>query len=224
MSLADAAWPELPHRPMVLLPIGSLEQHGPHLPLDTDTVIATAVANRAAAMLPGSVQVAPSLAYGSSGEHQDFPGTVSVGTPVLVQVVIELVRSLSTWAGHVVLVNGHGGNVSALNEAVGTLKSEQHHVAWVPCATEAVDLHAGYTETSLMLFLRPSSVRLENARRGNCSPLAQLLPRMTAHGIRSVSPNGVLGNPAGANARQGESALHGMAKDVVERILAAPNG
>jgi creatinine amidohydrolase len=223
-ALALATWPELPERPMVLVPVGSLEQHGPHLPLDTDTAIATAVADEVARALPGPVQVAPALAYGSSGEHQAFPGTVSVGTPVLVEVVVELVRSLRTWAGRVVLVNAHGGNVAALTSAVTRLREEGHDVAWVPCATEDVDLHAGYTETSLMLHLRPASVRLDRAERGNCGTLAELMPAMVAGGVRAVSANGVLGDPSGATAAEGARVLTEMVRDVATRIGAAVHG
>jgi len=131
---------------MVLVPVGSFEQHGPHLPLDTDTTIASAVAARVGARL--SAPVAPPLAYGSGGEHQSFAGTMSIGTDVLRLVVIELVRSLRTWAERVVVINGHGGNMSALSAAVRQLRDEGHDVAWAACATETVDLHAGRTETS----------------------------------------------------------------------------
>ena len=116
-SLADATWPEAQGAGLLLVPVGSVEQHGPHLPLDTDTVIATAVSERVAERLAEQdvpAWVAPPLSYGSSGEHQHFAGTISIGNPVLHQVVVELVRSARTWAGKVVLVNAHGGNVPAL--------------------------------------------------------------------------------------------------------------
>lgn len=222
--LADQVWTRLPERPVVLVPVGSIEQHGPHLPLDTDSAIACAVTDAVAASLPGPVQVAPPLVYGSSGEHQGFPGTVSVGTPVLTQVVVELVRSLSTWSGPVVLVNAHGGNVAALSAAVEQLRHEGRQVVWVPCATEAVDLHAGYTETSLMLHLRPDSVRLESAERGNCGTLGDLMPAMVAGGIRAVSENGVLGDPAGATAAEGERVLGEIVQDVLRRLAGVLGG
>jgi creatinine amidohydrolase len=89
-------WPEVPSGALFLVPTGSYEQHGPHLPLDTDTTIATAVARRAADVLAGGdgpVLVGPAIAYGASGEHQDFPGTVSIGTDALRQELVELGRS-----------------------------------------------------------------------------------------------------------------------------------
>jgi creatinine amidohydrolase len=101
--------------------------------LDTDAAIATAVADAVAQRLKGQVVVAPTVSYGSSGEHQSFPGTVSIGSEVLRLLIVELVRSLSTWAGRIVLVNAHGGNISALSTAVIQLNAEGHNVAWVPC-------------------------------------------------------------------------------------------
>lgn len=215
-ELASATWPDLPQRPLVLVPSGSVEQHGPHLPFDTDAVIAAAVAAEAASRL--EAVVAPPLVYGNSGEHQSFPGTMSIGAEALRLVVVELVRSLSTWAGRIVFVNAHGGNAPTLADAVKQLCGEGHDVTWVPCATEEVDLHAGHTETSLMLHLRPGGVRLDRAAAGNTAPLAEILPAMMAGGVGAVSPNGVLGDPAGASADHGRAVLDAMVDDVCRRI------
>ena len=209
MRLADATSPETAGAGLVLVPVGSVEQHGPHLPLDTDTAIAIAVAEGVAAERPGT-WVAPALSYGSSGEHQSFAGTASAGTDALTHVVVELARSLRTWADRVVFVNAHGGNLSALNAS--------DEVEWAPCATEEVDLHAGYTETSLMLHLRPGSVRLERAEAGNTQPLRAILPAMMSGGVVAVSANGVLGDPAGASAAEGERVLKAMVADVLRRL------
>jgi creatinine amidohydrolase len=217
-SLADLTWPEVDGRPLVLVPVGSIEQHGPHLPLDTDTTIAVAVAEAIAGELDGDVLVAPPLSYGSSGEHQSFAGTSSIGTDALQAVVIELVRSMNTWAGRIVLVNAHGGNVAALSKSVLQMIAEQHTTGWVPCATESVDLHAGITETSLMLHLRPESVRLDRAEPGETRPLAEIMPLLMAGGIGAVSPNGVLGDPSGASPETGARVLGDMTADAVHRI------
>lgn len=212
-DLADATSPEAAGAGLVLVPLGSIEQHGPHLPLDTDTAIAVAVAEGVAREAPsswGGTWVAPPISYGSSGEHQSFPGTSSVGTAALTHQLVELVRSLRTWAGRVVIVNAHGGNVAALNAS--------DEIEWVPCATEEVDLHAGLTETSLMLHLRPASVRLDRAEAGNRQPLQEILPAMMTGGVAAVSPNGVLGDPAGATAAEGERVLKAMVADIVGRL------
>lgn len=171
-ALAGLAWSALPASPTVLVPLGSTEQHGPHLPLHTDTTIATAVARAVAARL--RFLVAPAVAYGASGEHQDFPGTMSIGTEALQVLLVELVRSLSRWAGQVVIVNGHGGNLRALAAAVARLRYEGHAVVWAPCTTPGTDAHAGHAETSLMLHLAPHLVDLARAAPGNLTPLADL--------------------------------------------------
>jgi mycofactocin precursor peptide peptidase len=208
-NLAGATTREAVGAGLVLVPLGSVEQHGPHLPLDTDTTIAIAVAAGVAAELPGA-WVAPALSYGSSGEHQSFAGTASIGTEALTHVLVELTRSLRTWADRVVFVNAHGGNLGALNAS--------DEIAWVPCATEDVDLHAGFTETSLMLHVRPESVRRELVEVGNTRPLSEILPAMMAGGVGAVSANGVLGDPTGASAAEGERVLKAMVADVLARL------
>ncbi len=205
--LAEATSAEATGARLVLVPLGSIEQHGPHLPLDTDTVIATAVAEGVARQLPGA-WVAPAISYGSSGEHQSFAGTSSAGTEALAHLLVELTRSMRTWADRVVFVNAHGGNVAALGAS--------DEVEWVPCRTESVDLHAGVTETSLMLHLRPDAVRLDLAEAGNTQPLSEILPAMVAGGVAAVSANGVLGDPAGATADEGARVLRAMVAEVVE--------
>src|SRR5689334_11179637 len=115
-------WPDLAgraQRSILVVPLGSTEQHGPHLPLGTDSAIAAALAGRLAAAR-ADVVVAPALPYGSAGEHAAFPGTLSIGAAALELVVVELVRSADAFAG-VVLVSGHGGNAAPLAAAVATL-------------------------------------------------------------------------------------------------------
>jgi creatinine amidohydrolase len=210
MTLGEATSAEAAGAWLVLVPVGAVEQHGPHLPLDTDVVIATAVAHGVAAEL-GGTWVAPPIAYGSSGEHQSFPGTSSIGTEALTHLLVELTRSMRTWAHRVVFVNGHGGNVDALDAS--------DEIEWVACATERHDLHAGYTETSLMLRLRPESVRLELAEAGNPQRLRDILPAMREGGVAAVSPNGVLGDPTGASAAEGDRVLNAMVGQIVRALL-----
>jgi mycofactocin system creatininase family protein len=116
--------------PILLVPLGSIEQHGPHLPLDTDIRIAGAVAHEAASDLGAACVVAPPISYGASGEHQGFAGTVSIGTPALAALVVEYGRSACAWAARLAFVNGHGGNVDALRSAVAVLRSEGRDAAW----------------------------------------------------------------------------------------------
>ncbi|OQZ96791.1 mycofactocin biosynthesis peptidyl-dipeptidase MftE [Mycolicibacter algericus DSM 45454] len=236
-DLGSSTWDELQNRLQrqlpgqsltLLVPVGSTEQHGRHLPLDTDTRIAQALARAVAGRLRRTASgrdehawsVAPAVAYGASGEHQSFAGTISIGTEVLSRVLLEYGRSACCWAQRVVFVNGHGGNVPALAEAVGRLRFEARDVAWLPCATAAADAHAGHTETSLLLYLSPDDVRFEQAQPGNSAPLAQLLPAMRRGGVAAVSAVGVLGDPTTATAAEGQRLFAEMLDSGVAAIHA----
>lgn len=205
-------------RPVVLVPVGSCEQHGPHLPLDTDTRIAAAVAAGAAARLAVTC-VGPSVTVGASGEHAGFAGTLSIGVEALTTVLIELGRS-ADWSAGLVLVNGHGGNVAAVRRAIEVLTGEgRRALAW-SAAVPGGDAHAGRTETSLLLALAPDLVDLGAAEPGRTEPLATLLPALRTEGVRSVSPNGVLGDPAGASAAEGRALLDALVDDLVAAVAA----
>jgi mycofactocin system creatininase family protein len=110
-----------------------------------------------------------------------------------------------------VLVNGHGGNLDALRTAGRQLRDEGRDVAWFPCGVPGADAHAGRTETSLMLHVEPAWVRTDRAVAGDTTPIAELLPRLRAEGVRGVSPTGVLGDPAAASAEEGAEVLATMA-------------
>lgn len=210
--------------PSILIPLGSTEQHGPHLPLDTDTRVAAAVAAAAAAGLrdraPGQEWlVAPALAYGASGEHQSFSGTISIGTEALTMLLVEYGRSAACWADRQVFVNGHGGNVAALTSAVAQLRAEGRDVGWCPCVTAGGDAHAGHTETSLLLHISPIDVRTDRWLVGNRAPLAELLGSMRRGGVAAVSPVGILGDPTTATAAEGKRILAEMVDRCVRRIV-----
>ncbi|MET0460266.1 MAG: mycofactocin biosynthesis peptidyl-dipeptidase MftE [Ilumatobacteraceae bacterium] len=214
MRLNDVTWPDVV-RPVLCVPLGSCEQHGPHLPFGTDTIIAEALADELAARRPGIV-VAPAIAVTASGEHAGFPGTLSIGSAVMATVVVELVRS-ADWADGVVLVNGHGGNREAVDCAVTTLGGEGRRVlSWWP-VVDGGDAHAGHTETSLLLALRPDVVRRDRAVAGETASLGELAGRLQTHGVQAVSPNGVLGDPTGADAALGRA----MFEQLAARLLAA---
>src|SRR4051794_4828940 len=126
---------------MLVVPLGATEQHGPHLPLGTDTMVAVALARALAR--ERDVLVAPALPYGSSGEHSGFPGTLSIGQAALELVVVELARSAGS---PVLFVCAHGGNAEPLARAVRQVDGTR---AWFP--RWAGDAHAGRVETSLVL-------------------------------------------------------------------------
>jgi mycofactocin system creatininase family protein len=221
LGSATSSQLELSPSTSIIVPLGSTEQHGPHLPLDTDTRIATAVARGVAARLDFSHQpwlVAPAICYGASGEHQDFAGTISIGAGALTTLLVEYGRSSTCWTHRLVFVNGHGGNVGALRRAVGLLRAEGRDAGWCPCLASGADAHAGHTETSVLLHISPAEVRTDQLLAGNEAPLRELLPSMRKGGVAAVSPIGVLGNPTTATAVEGRRIFTEMVDDCERRI------
>ncbi|MFC4947453.1 mycofactocin biosynthesis peptidyl-dipeptidase MftE [Pseudonocardia sp. GCM10023141] len=217
--LGERTWTDLaePEGRTLIIPVGSMEQHGPHLPLDTDARIAAAVARRVAVDDP-SILLAPPVAYGASGEHEGFPGTLSIGHDALRAVLVELGRSAGGWATRLLFVNGHGGNLPTVPEAAAQLRVEGRDVAWFGCTVPGGDAHAGHTETSIMLALDAPLVREDAAEAGNTASLRELLPTLVRGGVAAASPNGVLGDPYGASAAQGEMFLAGMVGQLREKL------
>ncbi len=220
-QLGDTTWTDHWRRDrpaLLVVPIGSCEQHGPHLPLDTDTRIAVALAQGLAEKYePGDLLVTPPIAITASGEHAGFPGTLSIGTEVFERVVVELVRS-ADWSDGVVLVNGHGGNRTAVQRAVQVLQGEGRRVlSWWP-RVPGGDAHAGHTETSLMLAIAPELVHMGRAELGVTAPLADIVDELRAGGVAAVSRNGVLGDPLRASATHGRTLLTRLSIDLVAAV------
>ena len=217
--LADHAWPDVDRRApgaVLAVPVGATEQHGPHLPLSTDTDIAVALAE-GLARRRSSVLVAPPVAYGSSGEHTDFAGTMSIGRDAIELLLVELGRSASHTFRRMLMISTHGGNYDPVRRAELRLRAEGRDVqSFFPIWPG--DAHAGRIETSLMLALDPVRVRLDRATVGVTDPLEKLLPRLCNDGVRKVSPNGVLGDPGGASADEGETLLRWALEQAVNLI------
>ncbi|MEO5722794.1 MAG: mycofactocin biosynthesis peptidyl-dipeptidase MftE, partial [Ilumatobacteraceae bacterium] len=172
---------------------------------------------RGAAQHVERMVIAPSLTISASGEHGGFPGTLSLGSAVFEQVLVELVRS-ADWSSGVVLVNGHGGNAVAVGRAVHKLTEERRRVlSWWP-RDNGGDAHAGVTETSLMLAIAPELVRLDAAAAGRTEPVSQLAEELVRDGVLAVSPNGVLGDPAGATASHGRNLLTRLTIDLIAAV------
>jgi mycofactocin precursor peptide peptidase len=221
VRLSELTWTELALRqrpPVIVIPVGATEQHGPHLPLGTDTIIAQALSARLCEALLAEMPaphpeapmlIGPTLQISASGEHDGFPGTLSLGTEVTTRAIVEIARS-TDWSAGLLLVNGHGGNYQAVTAAKELLDGEERALrAWWP-RIPGGDLHAGLSETSLMLHLRPDLVQVTHAVPGPSPDLAAL----QLHGVKALSPSGVLGDPSAATAEQGRVIFDALSEDL----------
>ena len=208
--------------PIVLLALGSWEQHGAHLPFDTDTVIIESVVDAAIRSVdPENTQfsVVPTIGVTASDEHNGFAGTLSIGTNALSDAVVSIARSAS-WARGICIVNGHGGNADALKLVHSALDYENiRHSIWSLPYYEGADMHAGHTETSLMLHLAPDTVRMDLAEVGAIGDSEILIERMRTGGIKEVSSNGVVGDPTNATAAHGATMLSFYADHLTKLLL-----
>jgi creatinine amidohydrolase len=216
-------------RTVLLLPIGSMEQHGKHMPLGTDTMLANGVCEAAARQLAPNVMVLPPLWYGFSPHHMRFAGSVTLGPETLMRLISDIVGSLVRHGfRRLVLVNGHGGNADLLGAAVAALGHEHHGMARIAgltyfrlAAHEIASLrksrkggmgHAGEFETAMMMRVRPSLVHIEAANAtypetGTTYLSTDLLEasRVSAYlDIADLSPSGTLGDPTLASPEAGE--------------------
>jgi len=220
MWLADLAWPDVAQRAaagaVLAVPLGSTEQHGPHLPLSTDTDLAVALCRRLASARP-DVLIAPAVAYGSSDEHDGFPGTLSIGQAALEQLVVRLGRSATKTFRHVLFVSAHGGNAEPVGRAVERLRSRSRDVLVYQPRWEG-EAHAGRHETAFQLAVDPGRVRMDRAVVGNTRPLAELMPQLRVNGVRTVSASGVLGDPTTATRADGDALLDTLAADLIRCV------
>lgn len=237
----DMTWTEIAGaeraRWIAVLPVAAVEQHGPHLPVGTDTHIARAYLARTLPLLPPSlpVSVLPLLAVGVSVEHAAFAGTLSLDAETFMRVIHDIGHSLHrAGIGKLVIINAHGGNTPALDAAALRLRAECGLLvvvtAWARFgypdglfgdAERRFGIHAGDIETSLMLAARPQAVRMAQARdtvsatQGMVEEFAWLSahpPAGFAWMAQDLHPSGAVGRATAATREKGEVALaHGAA-------------
>lgn len=226
----------------VMIPLGALEQHGPHLPLDTDALIAEAVADRAA-QRAGECVVSPCIPVGASSHHLAFPGTASLSDETLRNAMVEVIQTLlSHGFRSAYLVTGHAGNVGAMAAVMAELDStERSQVVsfddW-PAQRDAVHLvaedqlgldrelvgtHGGHFETSILLAVAPDRVDMASAVAGHVGPAASASAKLRSEGMAALSPVGIIGDPRGASADAGELYLDALVSLVVEGMEAHRN-
>lgn len=219
IALAAATSARLPVDATLLIPVGSTRPHGPILPLDTDTEIASAVADLAARMLRRrrmKVAVAPPFAYGVGGASGPAPGAVTMGSDLLASMLVAVATSASTWARRSVFVNAGDGNLGPVKAAVAELNANGHDVVWTDCTSEWSGSALARTETSLMLHLQPWKVRSVRVRRtqGGARPgdqLASLGP--------SISDDQWLAAAIAASADEGREVLDHLAWRTTREVL-----
>lgn len=221
MSAATSS--ELSERtPLLILPLGAWEQHGPHLPLDTDTIIINRVVSDVIAdqvLSNIDLVVAPTIAITASDEHQGFAGTLSAGTQALKDSVVAICRSAS-WARGICIVNGHGGNTDSLAAITSALQYENiTHSIWSLPSYAGGDMHAGHTETSLLLHIAPEQVRDLTLQSG--APFTDnIVEAMREHGVQGISENGIIGDATTATASHGIAVLNLYSRSLLEHVMA----
>jgi creatinine amidohydrolase len=229
---------DLPSGTIAVLPLGATEQHGPHLPLSVDTDLTLAVLDRALAQVPDDLRVLvlPPLAVTRSGEHGNWPGTLTLGAATLLAVLGDIGESVArSGVSRLVLFNGHGGNRALMEVAARELRLRHRMIvttaSWFDFAETdglfdpaalAMDLHAGETETSAMLAVRPDRVNMAQAAdfvpamQGWSGQFSRIgltgQPAKPAWVIEDLNADGVCGNAAGADARRGAALIESAAK------------
>jgi creatinine amidohydrolase len=244
--LADLRAPEvaarITDRSVLVQPVGAIEQHGPHLPLATDLIVAEVLSERVVEERGEELDLwlLPSLAYSKSDEHAWAPGTVWLSATTMLAVLDDIGRSLSTLpTRRLAFVNGHGGNTQLL--AVANRELHLHHGLLtfllhpkVPRdsggggGTDTGELgmgvHAGRDETSLLLHLRPDLVDMGLAARSVPEDMAARTRVRFGGDVpfgwssKDLSPTGVIGDPTGATAQEGEALAAGMVASLGEAL------
>jgi creatinine amidohydrolase/Fe(II)-dependent formamide hydrolase-like protein len=237
----ELTWPEAEERfkqlDIALLPVGSIEQHGPHLPLDTDAFDAKYLARRIAnACSDPKPLILPNISYGVSYHHDEFKGTVSISNDTLAKLVYDIGISVSrNGIKKLVIINGHGGNSPALNHAAQMINRDAHIFVCVDTGeTSDVDIyalvetpndvHAGEIETSTSLAVRPHLVKMDQARREVPKFSSRYLDFTSKRGVlwyaytRKISHSGVMGDPTKASAEKGKKIWEMMITHLVALV------
>lgn len=212
---------------VAVLPIGSFEQHGPYLPLMTDTVIACAIAREVAAAYP--VHRLPPVTISCSHEHAAWPGTVSISAATLCAVVRDIAESLRrSGINNLVLINGHGGNYvlrNVVQESAGSgtrMALFPGSADWGAARDRAgvqtssySDMHAGEVETSILLHVHPELIR---PGYETSDWLADDREHLLTLGMRAYTESGVIGRPSLASAEKGKKVLAGLVDSFAEYL------
>jgi creatinine amidohydrolase len=248
LRLAELAWSEVDaldrDRAVCILPVGAVEAHGPHLPLTTDGIIATAMAEEAAARLAGHdllPLVLPVQQYTAAPFAAAFAGTVTVRPELTTELIVELGRALAFHGfGVLAIANAHldPAHLGALHAAVSRLLEQRVSLAVFPDLTRkpwALRLgaefrsgacHAGRFETSIVMAARPDLVRDDLRRELDANPasLSSAIREGKATFEAAGGPRAYFGDPAAASAGEGEATIATLGDILAEAVLAALGG
>lgn len=241
MVLAEMTWQDVeaaPRECVVLIPTGSLEQHGPHLPLFTDSILAGSVAAGVEARLPAKVLLTPTLWLGASGHHLKFPGSLSNSFEAYIGAIESIVESLIPHGFHKFFVlNGHGGNSEPNGIALRRLKARHveatfgHSGYFAYVADEVAKIlegptkemrHACEAEASLIMHLRPELVRREELRDDGLAPEPSI--RGLVHHFDEISEQGSLGQATFATPDRGKAIFEAAVAAVAGEMEALADG
>jgi creatinine amidohydrolase/Fe(II)-dependent formamide hydrolase-like protein len=237
----EMTWPEARDRfqqvDIALLPVGAIEQHGGHLPLDTDTFDADYLSRRVAeACSDPKPVVLPIIPYGVSYHHESFAGTLSISNDTLSRLVYEIGLAVAkNGIRKLVIINGHGGNSPALHFAAQKINRDANIFVCVDTGeTSDVDIagiietpndvHAGEIETSTALAVRPELVKMNLAEPSVASFPSQYLDFSSKRGVawytltKEISTSGIIGNPAEASVEKGQKIWAIMIARLVDLI------
>jgi creatinine amidohydrolase len=243
VKLAEATWPEVASslESVVVIPTGSLEQHGEHLPLATDTLLVTAIANRLEEEHQDTVVLTPTLWLGASEHHMAFAGTLTSDFPGYLSSLQSVIRSLASHGFRKFLVvNGHGGNSDLNRLALREVKRDQALDAQLllvqqdyyslPADFYAEVLsgefkfirHACEAETSLMLHLYPHLVKLDKAKQDGLHAVPPVPGLATS--FSEISERGALGRPDLATAEKGQRIFQAAVENLTATIRTMRQG
>ncbi len=237
----ELTWPDADARlkeiDVAILPVGAIEQHGPHLPLDTDAFDADYLARRVAdACSDPKPLVLPAVFYGVSYHHEDFQGTISITNDTLASLVYEIGTSVArNGIKKLVILNGHGGNSPAINYAAQMINRDAHIFVCVDTGeTSDIDIydlvetpndvHAGEIETSTSLAVRPHLVKMDQAPKSVPEFSSRYLDFTSKRGVlwyahtRRISNTGVMGDPTIASAEKGQKIWEMMIAHLVALV------
>jgi creatinine amidohydrolase len=241
MILAEMTWKEVEaadRDTIVVIPTGSIEQHGPFLPTATDTLIATAVTSAVEQQVKSKILVTPTIWLGASGHHLPFAGTLSASVSGYTEALVATIQSLAKHRFHrFLIINGHGGNNEPNGVTLRKLKEENPnltlgHRGYYQFAEQVIAetlegpikgiQHACEAEVSLMLHLHPEKVRKDLIRDDGLRPLTPV--QSLVKGWDEISEEGSFGFATLGNAEKGKRIFDACVEGIVKEVEAIHQG